>query len=63
MPVQQGRNGERSQKKEQMSRRRLSLILQQVEKEGLRMRPLTCCCLTCFSRCPEMFPHSSGAHE
>lgn len=41
MPVQQGKNAETSRKKEKMSRGRLSLIIQQVEKEGPNLRQLT----------------------
>lgn len=47
MPVRQGKNAEASQKKEQMGRSRLSLIIQQVEKEGPDLPQSTFRCSSC----------------
>lgn len=63
MPVRQGRNAGASQNKEQLNRSRLTLFIQQVEKEGPNLVKLTVMRSCCGSHGSEMFPHSSGAHE
>lgn len=49
MPGRQSKRAETSQKREQMSRKRLSLIIKQVEKEGPNLPQLTFTCSSCGS--------------